>query len=141
MSRKNFTLFTLKMFRAFLLFLVAYAVVMTATPFVALYKILTSYKRKDKLTDILFTMAIGFDQAGGSVLYEQENFTVSSYTYYLCTKQHRLCWFMKFIDLIFGKDHCKKSYEWEVKNDLDDINSVLDKILEEGEVSRDLHRY
>ncbi len=118
------------MIRAALLFLIAYAVVMTATPFVVLYKVITSWKRKERLTDILFTMAIGFDQAGGSVLYEQENFTVSSYTYYLCTKQKKLCWFMKFIDLIFGKDHCKKSYEWEVKNDMDDINTVLDNLLD-----------
>ncbi len=119
------------MIRATLLFLIAYAVVMTATPFVVLYKVLNFWKRKERLSDMLFTMAIGFDQAGGSVLYEQENFTVSSYTYYLCSKQGKLCWFMKLIDLIFGKDHCKNAYKWEVKNDMDDINNILDNLVEE----------
>ena len=71
-------------------------------------------------TEYLKTVAIGIDQYGGSVLYNQENFTVSSYTYLLCRKKNNklACYFMKFIDLLFGKDHCMKSFNWEIENDL-----------------------
>jgi len=70
---------------------------------------------KHSLSEYFKTIAIGLDQLGGSVLYNQEDWTVSSFTYFLCTyKQNKYaCAFMKFIDLFFGNDHCRKSFENE----------------------------
>ena len=66
---------------------------------------------KDSISEYFKTIAIGFDQVGGSILYEQEDWTVSSWTYYLsrCGNTYAL-YFRKFIDLIFGVDHCKNSF-------------------------------
>lgn len=63
--------------------------------------------------EYLFTIAVGIDQLGGSFLYNEEDWTVSSYTYYLCEYKHKMCWFKKFIDFLFGKNHCERSYIWE----------------------------
>ena len=106
------------------LFVVAYvAVIVTAPPVVAA-NALRKLWHGESLSAYFKTAAIGFDQAGGSVLYAQENFTVSSYTYYLCRhkKNRYACAFMRFIDAIFGKDHCRRSYEWERQKDRDDLN-------------------
>jgi len=66
----------------------------------------------------LKTVAIGIDQFGGSVLYGQENFTVSTYTHFLCMiGNKKACIFEKVIDFFFGKNHCEKSFNWEVLND------------------------
>jgi len=73
--------------------------------------------RKDKKS-YWRTVAIGFDQVGGSLLYGTEDWTISSWTYLQCSGLNRLCWFMKFIDFIFGKGHCKRSYLKERKEGL-----------------------
>ncbi|BCD67341.1 hypothetical protein [Nitratiruptor sp. YY09-18] len=74
----------------------------------------------------IFTAAVGFDQAGGSILYGQENFTISSYTYYLCTKKRNqvACHFMRLIDLIFGQNHCKRAYHWEIGKNSSDLLQI-----------------
>lgn len=53
----------------------------------------------------------GFDQVGGTIIYAQEDWMVSSWTYHLeqCGNKHAY-YFRVFIDLIFGKNHCKESY-------------------------------
>lgn len=72
--------------------------------------------RRESIKDYFFTIAIGFDQAGGSILYNEKDWTVSSWTYKLCSEGNKsACSFMRFINAIFGDDHCKKSYEWESK--------------------------
>jgi len=74
------------------------------------------------------TIAIGIDQFGGSVLYGQENLTVSSYTHFLCmTGNKAACVFEKFINFFFGKDHCKKAFEWEVLNDSQELKRFLNE--------------
>ena len=60
-----------------------------------------------------FQVAIGIDQLGGSILYNEEDWTISSYTHYLCVKYDKYCWFRNFIDFWFGKGHCAKSYKHE----------------------------
>ena len=96
--------------RAFILFLIAYISVVIATPFVFIVNLLR-YRSKD----YILQCAIGFDQAGGSVLYNEEDWTISSYTYYLCKHFKKHCWFEKLIDFIFGKGHCEKSFHNELK--------------------------
>lgn len=74
--------------------------------------------RKESLEDYFYSLAIGEDQRGGSYLYGTEDFTISSYTYYLHTKGNKYAtWFMKFIDffasLLGDKEHCKNSFSKE----------------------------
>jgi len=69
-------------------------------------------------------IALGIDQFGGSVLYGKENLTVSSYTHFLCKTEGRLCWFEKLINIFFGKDHCKKSFDWEITSDKKELEEV-----------------
>lgn len=71
--------------------------------------------KKDK-AKYIFNIAIGIDQLGGSVIYNQPDWTVSSWTYYKAEIQlsniHK--YFMRVIDLFFGKRHCFYAYNNEV---------------------------
>ena len=92
--------------------------------------------RKESVSDYLFTLILGQDQLGGSALYGTEDFTISSYTYYLHTKGNKYAThFMKFINaLSYGlayllykskmtskdkleaqREHCKNSYKKELE--------------------------
>ena len=97
--------------RAFILMLIAYVLVFTLAPFVIVWR---SIKTKDKKS-YWQSVAVGLDQSGGAILYGTEDWTVSSWTYYLCSKRKKYCWFMGLIDLLFGKEHCKNSYLKEKK--------------------------
>lgn len=70
----------------------------------------------------LLNVAVGIDQLGGCILYNEQDWTISSYTHFLCTAFGKFCRFEKFIDFWFGKGHCRKSFldekkeiEWEAK--------------------------
>ena len=72
------------------------------------------------LSKYFYNLAIGEDQRGGSYLYGTEDYTISSYTYYLSKKNKYARYFKNFIDffayLLAGqKEHCKKSFEKEYK--------------------------
>lgn len=83
----------------------------------------------DSLTHYFKMIGWGFYQVGGTIIYAQEDWMVSSWTYHLeqCGNKHAY-YFRVFIDLIFGKNHCKESYfdeaarlkfkaEWEEINE------------------------
>lgn len=97
--------------KSLLLALLAITVIFSITIPALSIAILRKIYRKESISDYLYVVAIGFDQAGGSILYGQEDWTVSSWTYYLsrCGNTYAL-YFRKFIDLIFGVDHCKNSF-------------------------------
>lgn len=97
--------------RSFILMLIAIVIISVVSAPMILLNTIRKVYRCESIKDYFFTIAIGFDQAGGSILYEQEDWTVSSWTYYLsrCGNTHAL-YFRKFIDLIFGVDHCKNSF-------------------------------
>jgi len=118
--------------RNFVLFIISYVLVVVLTPIVFILNSLRLLYRKESLKTYYKICAIGFDQAGGSVLYSKENFTISSYTYFLCTykKNKYACWFMKFIDMLFGKNHCKNSYKWEVEHDKSQTDILFEKLEE-----------
>ena len=107
------------------LFIVAYLATTMLTPLVVVLNSIRKAYRKESVGMYFKDAAIGFDQAGGSVLYSQENFTISSYTYFLCKYKNNqyACKFMKFIDFIFGKKHCKRAYEWETRHDLSELQN------------------
>jgi len=100
--------------RAFFLMIVAMVFVSVFTLPVL---IVGSLFRKDRKR-YWRTVAIGFDQVGGSLLYGTEDWTISSWSYYECAYRGKRCWFVKFIDKIFGDEHCKKSYKKESKEGL-----------------------
>jgi len=70
-----------------------------------------------ELDKLFLTLAIGEDQRGGTYLYLTEDWTISSYTYYLGVIKDKkiIYYFMLFIDFfpkIFGitNNHCEESY-------------------------------
>ena len=65
--------------------------------------------------DYLLNVAIGIDQLGGSILYNEQDWTISSYTCFLCKTERRFCRFEKFINFFFGKGHCERSFIDEKK--------------------------
>lgn len=70
----------------------------------------------------------GINQAGGSVLYEQENFTISAWSYKSSLEGNKFAKFMKvLINMLFfwQKDHCKNAYIWEVKNDKKSLKRLI----------------
>ena len=107
--------------RALFLFLLAYCLVIVLTPFVFMCNIIYKYIHQHPIREYVETSAIGFDQAGGAVMYGKENYTISSYTHYLCGYKGAKCWFERFINFFFGQDHCKKSFEWECVKDDEDL--------------------
>ncbi|WP_281950284.1 hypothetical protein [Nitrosophilus kaiyonis] len=116
--------------KEFVLFLIAYILVVVLTPVAFVLNIIRKAILGHSIKDYIFTASIGFDQAGGSILYEQENWTISSFTYYLCAykKNKYACMFMRFINFIFGKEHCKRSYIWEITKDSEDLENVIRKV-------------
>ena len=66
------------------------------------------------LSELWWATAIGLDQLGGSILYGEPDWTVSSRTWWLANKGNRFAHvFERFINLFFGKDHCRNSYNHE----------------------------
>jgi hypothetical protein len=91
------------------------SVMMLAIPILIL-NVLRKIYRKENLSKYWLTVAIGFDQLGGSILYGEENWTVSSWTYLLSTNGNKYALrFMRFIDLLFGQNHCLQSFLNESK--------------------------
>lgn len=102
--------------KSLLLALLAITVIFSITIPTLSIAILRKIYRKESISDYLYVVAIGFDQAGGSILYGQEDWTVSSWTYHLECKRNKYAHvFRVIIDLLFGKDHCKESFEKEAR--------------------------
>lgn len=69
------------------------------------------------LSDLWWTTAIGLDQLGGSILYGEPDWTVSSRTYWLRVNGNKYAaWFERFVNFLFGKNHCENSYNNEFGN-------------------------
>lgn len=102
--------------RSFLLMLLAVIVVSIITAPLIAYKSFKKWRHGESLGDYFYVIALGFDQAGGSILYGQEDWTVSSWTYYLAMSgDEDAKEFMIFIDGIFGKYHCRNSFYKEAE--------------------------
>lgn len=100
--------------KSFLLMLIALIVITIVTLPVIVLNVIRKVYRRESIHDYFFIIAIGFDQAGGSILYGQEDWTVSSWTYVLAYRENKEAQrFMKIINFIFGENHCEKSYLWE----------------------------
>lgn len=94
--------------------LIALIVITIVTLPLIVINLMRKLYRGEKIQAYFHTIAIGFDQAGGSILYGQEDWTVSSWTYVLSNRENKEAQrFMKIINFIFGENHCEKSYLWE----------------------------
>ncbi len=111
----------------FLFFLIASIILFNIVCLFAFFaQILRKILRCENLKKYFLTCAIAEDQRAGSYLYGTEDFTISSYTYFLAMKKNNIFafYFMQFIDFFAyllgdGKEHCKKAYEkedFELKN-------------------------
>jgi len=70
------------------------------------------------LSELWWATAIGLDQLGGSILYGEPDWTVSSRTYWLRARGNRYAfYFEQFINFFFGKNHCENSYKTEIKGE------------------------
>lgn len=100
--------------KSFFLMLIAIVIITIVTLPVIVLNVIRKAYRRESIQDYFFIIAIGFDQAGGSILYGQEDWTVSSWTYVLAYRENKEAQrFMKIINFIFGENHCEKSYLWE----------------------------
>lgn len=106
--------------KSLILMLLAIALVLVlAVPALILNTIRKAF-RKENIKHYFKMVSWGFDQVGGSILYAQEDWMVSSWTYYLWRNSdgaNRWAYrFMVFINTLFmDKDHCKDSFYAEAK--------------------------
>ena len=100
--------------RAFILMIIAAVLMLLLGLPLLLCQAIRHLIMRKPLPDLWWTTAIGLDQLGGSILYGEPDWTVSSRTYFLRLSGNVYAkWFERFINLLFGKDHCKKSYDKE----------------------------
>jgi len=104
--------------RSFMMMIVALILMIVAAIPVALLQVVRYMVTRRKLGDLFFAIAIGLDQLGGSILYVQPDWTVSSRTYWLRVQGNTLAGiFERFINLFFGRNHCELSYLNEFGDD------------------------
>ena len=98
------------------LMLIAFFGVALLSPIVFVANIVRKAILGHSIASYFHTIAVGLDQLGGSVIYAQEDWTISSYTYYLCRYRSNkaACIFQKLIDLVFGDGHCERSFKKEL---------------------------
>jgi len=97
------------------LFIVAYAL---TTVLLIPILLVNAIRLRGNYKDYLYNVLISLDQFAGTLLYNQTAFTISSYTYYLAHYKDNLAAkvFEKFIDALFFKGHCEKSFEGEIQD-------------------------
>ena len=99
----------------FILMLIAMVSVAVLSVPALMLNTLRKLYRREKLKEYFHIVALGFDQAGGSILYGQEDWTVSSWTFYLWRKSEGMnqsaYYFMRFINTLFlDQKHCEDSF-------------------------------
>lgn len=106
--------------KSFILMLIAIVLIaMLSIPALVLNTIRKIYRR-ESLKHYFKMVSFGFDQVGGSILFAQEDWMVSSWVYYLWrdsngSNKAAYC-FMIFINTIFmDANHCKDSFNDEAK--------------------------
>jgi len=114
---------------ATLMFFLALATILTATlsPLIIIINIVRYMTLKTStLKNYLYNILVSIDQFAGTILYNQLDFTISSYTFYLCEikKRKEACIFRKFINTLFGAGHCERSFYGEIQ----DYNKILKDI-------------
>ena len=100
--------------KSFLLFFLALLLVVIFGPIVLILQFARKAYRKESLSKYLYTLAVSLDQLGGSLLYGEEDWTISSIAYYNAFYRQRHKWFMNFINFLFqDRLHCENSFNTE----------------------------
>lgn len=100
--------------KSFLLFFLALLLIVVFGPIVLVLQFARKAYRRESLSKYLYTLAISLDQLGGSLLYGEEDWTISSIAYYNAFYKQKHVWFMHFINFLFqDKLHCQNSFEVE----------------------------
>jgi len=98
------------MVKAFGLMLVAVVIIVIAAPLVFVLQALRHLIMRKPLGKLFWNVAIGLDQLGGSIIYLEPDWTVSSRTCWLRAKGNVYAmYFERFIDFFFGLNHCAES--------------------------------
>jgi len=119
------------MIKAIFFLILSLAIMIFIAPFVFVFQTIKTalfsggfVKGWNGVADYFLMVATdGVDQLGATILYKVRDLTISSYTHVLC-KSGKLCWFRKFIDFFFGKNHCQDS----VVNELDEMHKSINTI-------------
>jgi len=97
--------------KAFALMVVAIILIIILAPFAFIMQAVRLLIMGKPIRSLFWNVAIGLDQLGGSILYLEPDWTVSSRTYWLRVKGNKYAlYFEKFINVFFGKGHCEISY-------------------------------
>ena len=83
---------------------------------VMLFNVILKLILGDSVSEYFRNIAVGVDQAGGSIIYDQEKFTISSWTWYMCNRGYKAnCLFMHIINILMGSEtHCEDSFKNEI---------------------------
>lgn len=108
----------------FLLMILSIVLISVLALPVFMLNIIRKLYRKESIQDYFKVISFGFDQVGGSIIYSQEDWKVSSWTYRLEIKGNKYAgYFRRFIDYFFGHEHCmdsfiKEAHELNFKGDV-----------------------
>ena len=95
----------------FLLMIAATTITIIFIPLLTIGQILRHLLTHRSLSVLWFKIALGHDQLWGATVYLEEDWTVSSRTYFLRSRGNRYAaGFEKLINLLLGKDHCELAY-------------------------------
>lgn len=98
----------------FLLMIAAVLITIIFIPVITIGQILRHLLTSRPLSLLWFKIALGHDQLWGATLYLQEDWTVSSRTYYLRTHGNKYAaGFEVLINLLLGNNHCEEAYKNE----------------------------
>lgn len=82
--------------------------------------LISLYLNKKNYKKYLYDVAIGIDELGGTLIYSTKDKTVSHMTgYYVLQGSILAIMLSKFIDSLFGEDHCVKTYMDDIKNEME----------------------
>ena len=114
-----------------LLVLIATALVIALAPLLFVLQTLRTAWRGENIAQYFKTVALGLDQLGGSIIYNDEDWTISSMSYAKATigREPHAIIFMSVIDLLAfiftgQREHCRKSHENELEKTMRDIDDV-----------------
>ena len=101
--------------KQFFLMIVAIVIGIICMPVGFLFQLFrTAIMDNQHFADFWWAVAIGIDQLGGSIMYGEPDWTVSSRTFWLRRRGNK--WaarFEKIIDFMFGKKHCEDAFKSE----------------------------
>jgi len=97
-----------------LIFILALISILITGPVVFFFQLFRKKYYKESLSEYIYSLSIGIDQLGGTIIYGLEDWKISSVAYYDAKYCNKNIWFMNFINFLFqDKEHCKKSYKHE----------------------------